>query len=174
MNTLQHGFWLYFITRKSPRVWQYVLGAVFPDLIYIVGFFYLLTSEQIPWETSSFWTNPTVAISFLRSLPWVGWIEFSAHSALVWLAALLVSFVPVTRYARAFVLGWGSHILIDIFTHVQYAPYLLYPFSWRQYPIGVSYWDAQYHSTEYQWVQGVLTVLAVIYLGYEYWKRRRV
>lgn len=173
MNTIQHGFWMYFFMRKHSRAGQYVWGAMFPDLIYFAGFLYLLCAGQIIWEAYTFWMNPQVGISFLRSLPWVGWVEFAGHSAVVWLAVLLASTIPALRNSRAFILGWGAHIFIDIFTHVQYAPYLLYPFSWAQYPIGVSYWDNQYHSTEFQWVQGALTLLAVMYLIGSCFKRRR-
>lgn len=172
MNTVQHGFWVYVFAHKHPRVYQYVFGAVFPDLVYVAGFLFILFSGDIPWENYSSWINPAVGISFLRSLPWVGRIEFLGHSAVVWLAVLLASFIPAFRNIRAFILGWGSHILIDTFTHVKYAPYLLYPFSWVQYPIGVSYWDNQFHGKEFQWVQGILTFLAIIYLVYEYYIRR--
>jgi hypothetical protein len=173
MNTIQHGFWIYVLARKHPRVYQFVFGAVFPDLVYFAGFLCLLYTEQIPWKTYTFGVNPAVGISYLRSLPWVGWIEFAGHSAVIWLAVSAASLIPAFRNLRAFILGWGSHLLIDTFTHVQYAPYLLYPFSWVQYPIGVSYWDIQYHGKEFQWVQGVLTFLATIYLVYEYYMRRR-
>lgn len=173
MNTLQHGFWLYFATHKHPRVWHYVLGAVFPDLIYILGFLYLLSIKQVFWENWSSWCDPAVGISFLRGLPWVGYVEFTGHSLLIWLVALLASLLPVFRRARDFIFGWGSHILLDVFTHVQHAPYLLYPLSWRQFPIGVSYWDKRYHSMEFQWIQGVLTSLAVSYLVYEYYNARK-
>lgn len=174
MNTVEHGFWVYFITRKHHRVWQYVFGAMFPDLIYFVGFLYLLTAGQIPLHAYTFWNNPAVGISFMRSLPWVGFIEFAAHSAVVWLVVYAASFVPVIRNSRAFILGWGSHLLIDALTHVEYAPYFLYPLSWVQFPIGVSYWDNRYHSTEFQWVQSILTGLAILYLIYEYYARRRL
>lgn len=173
MNTLQHGFWIYVATRKLDRCWHYVLGAVFPDLIYFVGLLYLLLSGQIPWQEYAFWIHPVVGISYLRSLPWVGWVEFTGHSAIIWLGILCLSIILPVPKVRAFALGWGAHLGLDFFTHVQYAPYLLYPFSWRQFPIGVSYWDYSYHGKEFQRVQDALTILAVIYLLFRYWLNRR-
>lgn len=169
MNTLQHGFWIYFIARKVKRRWYYVLGAMFPDAMYIAGLLYLLFTGQIPWQEYGFWTHPVVGISYLRSLPWVGWGEFSGHSVIIWLAAGAFSLVFRWQMMRAFVMGWGSHLVIDILTHVTYTPYLLYPLSWQQFPLGLSYWDLAFHGREFQLVQSVTTVLAISYLIYEYW-----
>jgi hypothetical protein len=172
MHTLQHGFWVYFFTRRHPRVGQFVLGAVFSDFIDIIGILYLLGTGRLPWGISTFQMSPAIAISYLRGMPWVNTVEFAAHSLVVWVIVFMLSSTSLLKRFRAFIIGWGTHVVIDILTHMEHAPYLFYPLSWRQIPGIVQYWDIKYHGLEFRWVQAILTGIAILYLIYEYSKRR--
>jgi hypothetical protein len=174
MHTLQHGFWVYFFTRRHPRVGQFVLGAVFPDLIDIIGILYLLGTGRLPCNISTLQMSPAVAVSFLRGLPWVNSVEFAGHSLVVWAGVFALSFTSLLKRFQPFIIGWGTHVVIDLLTHVEHAPYLFYPVSWLQIPGIVQYWDIKYHGLEFRWLQDVLTGIAIFYLLYEYSKRRTI
>lgn len=171
MNTIHHGFWMYFFTHRSRAVWQYVLGGVAPDLVYFVMLAAMLWRGDLSWR-ALLNLNPTVFLSYLPLYPWAGKIDLIGHSLVVWLAALLLSLLPLVRTVRPFILGWGVHVLIDVFTHSAYAVYFLYPLSMRQVHSPLSYWETTFLAREFNTVNYVLMFAAAVYLVYWWWRRR--
>ena len=64
-----------------------------------------------------------------------------------------------------FAIGCGFHTLLDIFTHVNDGPVLLYPFNWRyRYRAPVSYWDPRHGGRTFAMFELALDIGLVIYL----------
>ncbi len=172
MFTLHHGFWIYFFTRKQAKVWQYVLGSMLPDYVYVGLIVALLYNRQIQWNELTD-IDPTMMMSLLPLYPWVVKIDLFFHSVVIWGIGLALTFLPVLRYAQAFVIGWGTHILIDSLTHAAHANFYLYPLSMAAVHSPVSYWEMQYFSREFKWVNYGLMSLVALYLIYQWWKTKR-
>ncbi|WP_425059767.1 hypothetical protein SCACP_03750 [Sporomusa carbonis] len=172
MYTLHHGFWIYFFTRHHPRVWQFVFGSMLPDYIYVVLLAILLVKGYITWsELTSI--NPRVLMSLVTIFPWVVKIDLIGHSVIIWFGALVLSFLPGAGKIRAVIIGWGTHILIDGFTHGAYSNFYLYPLSYDTVESPVSYWEHNHWFREFALTNSVLMVAAAIYMIYEWWKKRK-
>ncbi|MBE7472942.1 MAG: hypothetical protein DPW09_40995 [Anaerolineae bacterium] len=72
-----------------------------------------------------------------------------------------------------FALACGFHALIDIITHNNDGPLLLFPFNWRyRFPAPVSYWDAEHGGKNFTLFERLLDFAAAVYLAVA-WRRRR-
>lgn len=172
MHTLHHGFWIYFFTRHHPRVWQFVLGAMLPDYIYIVLLGLVVGKGYVTWpELGSL--SPGVLMSLVPLFPWVVKIDLIGHSVPIWFSALLLSLLPGVKKIRAFIIGWGTHLLIDAFTHGAYSNFYLYPLAFHTVESPVSYWEHDHWFREFRLVNAVLMALAAMYLVYTWWKKRK-
>lgn len=172
MFTLHHGFWLYFFTRKQARVWQYVLGSMLPDYVYGGLIVALLYNRQLSWS-ELLAIDPTMMMSLLPLYPGAVKIDLLLHSLVIWGAGFLLTLLPVVCQVRAFVIGWGTHILIDSLTHAAHANFYLYPLSMAAVHSPVSYWETAYFAREFKWVHYGLMSLAVLYLIYQWWKMKK-
>ncbi|VBB08491.1 phospholipase c/d [Lucifera butyrica] len=172
MYTWHHGLWMYFFSRRHPDVWQFVAGSMAPDYIYVIFVAIMLLKGQIAWyELPKL--NPTVLMSFLPLYPWVVKVDLIGHSVVIWSVALMLALLPGIRKMQAFVIGWGSHLLLDELTHAAHANFFLYPLSLFSVHSPVSYWEPGYFAREFKLVNGILLGLALIYLAGHWWKKRR-
>ena len=172
MYTWHHGFWIYFFARKHPKVWQFVAGSMLPDYIYLVLLAMMLGKGQLQF-TELLKLNPKIMMSYLPLYPWASEIDLLGHSVIIWSAAFLITLFPGFRVLQAFVIGWGTHLLIDGLTHGAFANFWLYPLSSNTIISPVSYWEQDYYSREFQIVNGTLMALCASYLLYNYFKRRK-
>lgn len=172
MFTLHHGFWIYFIMRKHPKVWQFVIGSMLPDYVYAGLIAVMLYKGQLGWREIMA-INPTIMMSYIPLYPWVVKLDLIGHSVVIWACGLLMTFFPVFNRFFALVIGWGTHLLLDAFTHAAYANYYLYPLSMAAVHSPVSYWEQQYFAREFKWLNGSLMSLAVVYLIYQWWKTKK-
>lgn len=172
MFTWQHGFWIYFFTRRHTKVWQFVAGSMLPDYIYILVVGIMLMRDQISW-TDLIAMKPTMMMSLLPLYPWVVKIDLIGHSVVIWGIAFLLTLLPVIKRGQAFVIGWGTHLLIDSLTHAVYANYFLYPISLMSVHSPVSYWEPQYFAHEFRVVNNSLMVIVASYLIYHWWKKKQ-
>ena len=172
MYTWQHGFWIYFFTRKHPKVWYFVAGSMLPDYIYPVLLAVMMGKGELGFS-DLLKVSPKIMMSYLPMYPWAAEIDLIGHSAVVWSVALIMTLFSVFRTLQAFVIGWGTHLLIDGLTHGAFANLWLYPLSTNTVISPVSYWEQDYHSREFQIVNGMLMALCAGYLFYNYWKRRK-
>lgn len=172
MFTLHHGLWLYFFSRRHPRVWHFVAGSMFPDYIYIVLIGVLLAKGQLGVRDMA-GLSPTMFMTYLPQYPWALHVDLVGHSAVFWGASLGMTLLTAFRKARAFVVGWGSHILLDGLTHAAHANLFLYPLSPLAAHSPVSYWEPAFFAREFRLVNGTLMGLMAAYLLYHWWKKRR-
>ena len=172
MFTLHHGFWIYFFTRRHPQVWQFVVGSMLPDYVYLVLLGFLLFTREIGWqEVVSL--SPTTFMTYIPLYPWAMRVDLIGHSVVIWGGAFVLSLLPIFNRLQAFIVGWGSHLLIDGLTHAAYASFYLYPLSMAAVHSPVSYWEPSYFAREFKLVNGILMGLAALYLLYHWWKKRK-
>ncbi|MBP2655266.1 MAG: phospholipase nuclease [Firmicutes bacterium] len=172
MNTFQHGFWLYFLMWRHHQVWQFVIGSMLPDYVYFVLLAVLFIKGIFTWY-DLLTITPAVFMSYLPQYPWAIYVDLVGHSAVICAGmGLLTIFSPFKRW-QAFIVGWGTHILIDGLTHAAHANFFLYPITLLAVHSPVSYWDPKYFAHEFRLVNGVLMLLAAGYLGYSWWKKHK-
>lgn len=172
MFTLHHGFWLYFFTRHHKKVWQFVLGAMLPDYVYIAVILLMLVKGQLGWQELT-QLSPRWMMAFLPMYPWAVEIDLIGHSVFGWGTGFLSSFLPGLQRLRPFMVGWGTHLLIDELTHAAYANHFFYPFSLYDIHSTISYWEENYFAREFKLVNMVLMGVVSIYLVYQWWKKKR-
>lgn len=172
MFTPHHGLWLFFFSRRHPKVWQFVIGSMLPDYVYLILLLGLVFNQEVSWrEIAGF--SPTTFMTYLPLYPWAMTTDLIGHSVVVWGVAMLLALVPVINRLQAFVVGWGTHLLIDGLTHAAHANFFLYPLSLAAVHSPVSYWEPAYFAREFKLVNGALLGLVTVYLLYHWWKKHR-
>ncbi len=72
-----------------------------------------------------------------------------------------------------FALGAMSHSVVDIFTHHDDGPLLLFPFDWQlRFQSPISYWDPRYYGRLVSGVEHLLDLGALLYLLVPWWRSR--
>lgn len=142
-----------------------------PDYIYVIAIAMMLLRGQLSWMDLVN-LNPKMLMSLLPLYPWVVKIDLIGHSVVIWSIAFLVTLLPKIKGLRAFVIGWGTHLLIDGLTHAAYANYFLYPISLISVHSPISYWEHQFFGVEFKWVNGICVTVAIIFLLYEKWRKK--
>lgn len=149
MDIVAHSLWANLaaevITRKRKTTMRRrdrasaMLGAVLPDLIAFLPYLavsifgsgglltYALYRFGQEWgvDTSGLLTSVPQAIPHYLTT-----IYSYTHSGLLWGIAVLIVYL-ITRRMSYFLLGWGTHIALDVFTHDagHFPTRLLYPLS---------------------------------------------
>jgi hypothetical protein len=150
-----HAFWAWYPFRRRPWVGPLVAGAILPDLPYVV-FFVAAAIEHGPrafadpalWR--SVWAHPLV-VGLHSFLPWA-----------VTMLLLISTHAGRSPGVVAFIAGWGSHIVIDMFTHRSDGYPIFWPLSDYRFPTPVSYWEPAYHSRAFALVcDGAIVVLLI-------------
>jgi hypothetical protein len=172
MFTFHHGFWLYFLTRRHPQVWQFVAGSMLPDYIYLLLMGVLLARGEFGWR-ELFRLSPLTFMTYLPQYPWALHVDLAGHSVVIWGAALALTLLPLFSRVQAFMVGWGSHLLLDGLTHAAHANFYLYPLSLLAVHSPVSYWEPSYFAREFKLVNGTLMGLTACYLLYHWWRKVR-
>lgn len=171
MFTLHHALYIYFFTRRHPQVWQFVVGSMLPDYVYFVVLFLALIRGQILWEYIP--SMSPYNMMFLMSMyPWGLKADLIGHSVVIWGVVFMVTLLPVVRRLQAFVIGWGSHLLIDGLTHGAYANYFIYPLSLYAVHSPVSYWEPEYFATEFRVVNWTIMALLAGWLIFKWWQKK--
>jgi hypothetical protein len=195
MNTVHHAFWTYFVFRKKKNLVKwFVLGAIWPDIIYFIMFLFIgiqkgilspgLFFDLLKMPMFGFQSGvPNASATQLHGLvlelfkhPVVVTLRVAGHSLLVWSVAfgLIVwrSGLQISPL-KAFLWGWLGHTVTDLLTHVTDATPLFWPVSDIVVRGPVSYWNPDYYGREFSIVNNILTLLAIIYLIREAWKTKK-
>lgn len=87
------------------------------------------------------------------------------------LLLLLVKPISSMRFQRWwlwFILACFLHMVIDIFTHYDDGPLLLFPFDWKlRFYSPVSYWDVNHYARQFFYFEILLDLFLVLYLIWE-------
>lgn len=172
MFTFHHGFWLYFVSRGHYQVWQFVLGSMLPDYVYFIMLGIMVGEGRIGLSEIPN-LDPLRFGGLVVMYPWVVISDLVLHSVVWWAVAFVAVLLPMLRTYQAFVTGWGTHLLVDTFTHGAEANYYLYPLSSDRVHGFVSYWEPAYFAREYNIVHTALLVWAISYLLVR-WLRKKL
>jgi hypothetical protein len=102
------------------------------------------------------------------SNPW--WIAAhnSLHAPLPLFALALFGVLLRRRWLLWFALGCGLHTAVDIFTHADDGPALLFPLDWhKRFRSPISYWDPKYGGRTFRLLEHLLDLLLVGFLIFQ-------
>jgi hypothetical protein len=168
MDILSHGLWAgagaMLLERKVPidrtTRWGIVATAVAPDIVPLLPLLAWALATAAPLETAYLYTVATPATE--PALPHaltlvIHHLHCSAHSAVVAAAATACAWIVLRCFPMA-LLGWWSHVLLDIPTH-----------SADYYPVSVFYPLADIGVDGIAWTQpwflaANYTLLALAYM----------
>jgi hypothetical protein len=93
------------------------------------------------------------------------------HSPLILLVGMGLTY-PLRRNINSsarwcfwFFMACFLHSIVDVFTHVDDGPLLLFPFDWQmRFRSPMSYWDNRYYGREFQQFEQVLNLIFILYL----------
>ncbi|OGI62235.1 hypothetical protein A2645_01405 [Candidatus Nomurabacteria bacterium RIFCSPHIGHO2_01_FULL_39_9] len=158
MDIFAHALWANAGARKLNQIadkkgnqkfsiaWTTFWG-IFPDLFafswpFALRIFAVLSGSL---ALSNFFQRPPIAeeSAFQNGFAVVGNLYPYSHSLIIFAAVFLIVWL-IYRRPRFELLGWGLHILIDIFSHsIQFYPTpFLFPISDWRFPYGVA-WSGQ-------------------------------
>ena len=159
----------------------FLFGAVLPDLplIGLTMWFFIYYRWVAPQEfTESHLFGELYDAYFFQNPIWIVGHNFF-HAPLILAALIGVGYWGARRGAR-----WGApllwlavacllHTVIDVFTHRNDGPLILFPFDWQtRYAAPVSYWDPRYGARVFAPIEHLLDIAIVGYLIWG-WLRRR-
>ena len=149
MTIYAHAFWAWYPCRRRSWVGWFVLGAIVPDLPYVVMF-----------AAASLRTGPGVLADLaLWDALWRNPVVSALHSFVPWGVVLLGAVVlrqtrgpalgrPIGCFI-ALVLGWGSHVVLDMLTHRSDGYPIFWPLSAYRFPTPISYWEPTFHGVAF-------------------------
>ena len=158
----------------------FVIGGVVPDLPFfiltILGMIYYNTIGAVPTgESPLIYMHMTL---YFTDPLWIAAHNFF-HAPFILLIIGLVGYLAQRRsqtwgrYLLWFALGAGLHTLIDIFTHANDGPVILFPFNWTwRFNSPVSYWDPEYYGLIFAPLEHILDVILIFFLVRD-WRRKK-
>lgn len=112
-----HVLWLGLFKGFTPSL---ILGTVFPDLLFFIGY---PTMRKHQYK-NRFWRTA----ERIHSVFFIALSLFSAH-------------LLHRSWFSNFAFGWGFHVFVDLFMHKREGGRYLYPFSDKNYRVGLFHWD---------------------------------
>jgi membrane-bound metal-dependent hydrolase YbcI (DUF457 family) len=175
MNTPSHFLITAALDKVLPRVpivkSAFLLGSVAPDLplwlLSIAGIVYYRFILGWNAATTANWMFDHL---YFHHPVWIALHNF-LHAPLILLIGLALvwrtrrNIGSRSRWLFWFLLACGLHSMIDIFTHVDDGPLLLFPFDWTtRFHSPISYWDDRYYGREFQRFEIGLNLVLLLYL----------
>ena len=183
MNTPTHFLMTAALRKALPRLEMIssavLLGSVAPDIpLYVLsigGLFYF--NHIVGWPLSDAARHIFDTLYFEDPI-WIGLHNF-LHSPLNLLVLLSISQllrVSSPKWAawfRWFLLACLLHSVVDIFTHHDDGPLLLWPLNWQlRFRSPVSYWDHRHFGSEVARLELALVIGLLVYLAGPWLYRR--
>jgi membrane-bound metal-dependent hydrolase YbcI (DUF457 family) len=175
MNTYSHFLMTAALDEAFPRVpiikQAFLLGSIAPDLplwvlsiggaTYYHGVLGWSIVDTSSWMFDQLYFHHPVWIIAHNVLH--APIVLLLGLGLVWRSRQDIG--SLSRWLFWFFLACLLHSLVDIFTHVNDGPLILFPFDWRtRFQSIVSYWDNRYYGQEFQQFEHAVDVTLLIYL----------
>ncbi|MBF0706662.1 hypothetical protein IQ283_08565 (plasmid) [Alkalihalobacillus hwajinpoensis] len=190
---MDFGHTLFFEKKKNLVKW-FLLGAVGPDVIYFIMFFFLAIEKGIlntqlfvdvfqlvmsGFEMDSSSKSVNQLHDFILEMfnnPVVDMLRKTGHSLIIWGivygGVVWRKGLKLTRL-HALLFGWVGHIITDLLTHVTDATPIFYPISDFVIKGPVSYWNPNYYGKEFQTINTILIIVATVYMVYDFIKYKR-
>lgn len=146
---------------------HFLWGAVTPDIplttLSIVSPLYFRTQGMSLSESMSY-----IFETLYFQNPWWILAHHLFHAPLLLLLYALVLY-PLRRHRVAYWLLWcvagcGLHTFIDILTHYDDGPLVLFPFNWTFRVYSISYWDREHGGAWFMWLELALNLVLLGYL----------
>ncbi|GEN54407.1 metal-dependent hydrolase [Halobacillus faecis] len=169
MNTLHHGYWTFFATRKQRFTGWFIFGSLSPDIVYYVMFIYLSVRRQA-WQVVDDADPMRSLFGLVHDLfehPVVFILRHAGHSLFVWGIFFVIVLIWKGRELSmwtAFSYGWLGHVILDILTHADDAVPVFYPISSYTFNSPVSYWDDDHYANVFSLVNTFLIAVSLLYL----------
>jgi hypothetical protein len=164
----------------SVHTTAFLLGSVLPDLPFAIltlayGLHYR-QDQDLPWESIHILLHE---IHFFTDPVWLAAHNFF-HAPFILLAIGLIGYWLRHHYWEWgnrllwFAAGAGLHTAVDIFTHHDDGPLILFPFEWTyRFQSPVSYWDPNHYGDIVGPLETVFSVFIFVYLLAQWWQARR-
>jgi membrane-bound metal-dependent hydrolase YbcI (DUF457 family) len=162
---------------NNPRLIRsaFLWGAVAPDIplttLAILSPLYLRV-QGMPFNESM----PYIFETLYFKNPW--WISAHHlfHAPLLLLLYALILY-PLRKHRVAywllwFVVGCALHSFVDILTHYNDGPLVLFPLNWTFRVYSVSYWDREHGGAWFRWLELALDFFLLGYLLIPWLKNR--
>jgi len=124
MDIISHALWANLIFKELP-VTQRSAAVIFGVLPDFISFSLILFKHFL--RKTMHYSNPPLSV-----MPWYVFKLYNVtHSLVVWLGVFLFLKIFGLSWWSLAIMGWGLHILLDIFTHTsEYFPTpIFWPFS---------------------------------------------
>jgi hypothetical protein len=131
MDFISHGLWPVAVFPNARWKWKAALFGILPDVGMFGPLMYLFAQDgirQIKWiipfidKTGLTYLTPSIPDVWMASY-------FAFHSLVVWLFVVGL-FVLIKKRMYWPLIGWGMHILFDMFLHAgRYATQIFFPLS---------------------------------------------
>jgi hypothetical protein len=108
--------------------------------------------------------SPTYNELYFNNSWWIA-AHNSLHAPLPLFALALLGLLLRRRWLLWFALGCGLHTAVDIFSHADDGPVLLFPLDWhKRFLSPISYWDPQHGGRTFRLIEHLLDLLLIGYL----------
>lgn len=176
MNTPSHFLMTAALEKALPRVpiakSAFLLGSVAPD----VALWLLSLGGMIYARLILGWSAGEAATWMFDDLYFHNPFWIAAHNFLHAPLVLLTGLVIVWRKRRNigsrshwwfwFLIACSFHSIVDILTHADDGPLLLFPLDWTtRFNSPISYWDDRFYGREFQRFELGLDLLLLLYLS---------
>lgn len=157
-----------------------LLGSLLPDMpLLLLTLGYLVYNTYID-PIGEFIFGPRYDDLYFNNPFWITGHALFHAPPLIALYALTGHFFGIKRGRSwgvalfSFALGAASHSFIDILTHANDGPLLLYPFDWQlRFNSPISYWDPQFFGREFFVFEHILILVLLVYLVADWLRGRR-
>jgi membrane-bound metal-dependent hydrolase YbcI (DUF457 family) len=145
-------------------------GSVLPDLpLGLLSIGYVIDRRYLrPHLPDKTRCSPTYNDLYFNNPWWIAAYNMLHAPLLVFLLALIGFLWRNKGWGQRlfwFAVGCGLHTAVDIFTHVDDGPALLFPLDWhKRFQAPVSYWDSAHGGRVFRVVEHLLDVFMVGYL----------
>lgn len=174
MNTPSHFLMTASLAQVLPQVPihrpAFLIGSVAPDL----ALWLLSIAGIIYYHFMSGWSMIATSHQLFSNLYFHNLFWIACHNLLHAPLLLLLGIILVWQkrsnnsiccWLFWFFLGCLLHSFVDILTHADDGPLLLFPLNWEiRFHSPVSYWDPQYHGREFRRFEMGLDSLLVLFL----------
>lgn len=183
MNTPTHFLMTAALRRVMPRVriprWAVWFGSVAPDLplFFLAAGGYLYFTRALGWSEREAWRHVWGPL-FFEDPVWLA-LHNVLHAPLILIPGIAIAgrFAALrprlSVWLRWFFSACLLHSLVDILTHFDDGPLVLWPLNWSyRFPSPVSYWDREHFGREFARFELALTILLIGFLfGAWAWER---
>lgn len=147
-----------------------LLGSFMPDIpLFVLSFLgYFYYHHWMGWSINGTFSHIYGELYFFSPLWMAG--HNLLHSPLILTSVLLVLvYLNKRTYFNQWLFWFFSacflHSLVDIFTHVDDGPLLLFPLNWTtRFSSPISYWDTRFYGGEFMMFEAVLDLVLLLYL----------